>query len=400
MKKSLIISAFGVGCLALAMSLTLAPKAQAAKPTNGTLTGQSIMVNLQAEGTFAIVQTLTYHYNQNTAATYFTNLWDESDPTVSLGNIHDTSNTITVGPSPIPVVESECTPTTSPPGPPAPDATELNPGHPGHHWVVGENQCNFLDGTPLTGATYTQDATASASCSYISKVDAILSSGPPPKVITGYKVTTTTRTIVDTYTYTYNITPIAPGQFDPLTAWDFIGSTGGDTALVAIDGQIAGESVNSTKQWARKYSFSLGEDITGRISRVQNLALYVNDVLVANPGSTVLHNVPGAQSGDPGAVDFLYTGNAGLNGHTELLYQTANTQARTILNTDDFAGNQDGGADGEALAWAIMDTVNLELGVGDYTVHFTGVVKDNSGLTDLPINVNQMIHVVHPGCGQ
>jgi hypothetical protein len=126
----------------------------------------------------------------------------------------------------------------------------------------------------------------------------------------------------------------------------------------------------------------------------------VNNVVVAIPGSTVVHNAPGAQLGDTGAVDFLYTGNAGTNGHTELLYQTANTQARTILNTDDFAGNQDGGADGEALAWAIMDTVNLELAVGDYTVNFTGVVKDNNGLADLPINVTQTIHVVHPGCGQ
>jgi hypothetical protein len=215
-----------------------------------------------------------------------------------------------------------------------------------------------------------------------------------------YNVETTTRTVVDTYTYTYNITPIAPGQFDPLTAWDFVGSTGGDTALVDINGQIAGESVNSTKQWTHKYSFSLGEDITGRISRVQNLALYVNDLLVANPGSTVLHNAPGAQPGDPGAVDFAYTGNAGLNGHTELFYPTANTQARTILNTDDFLGNQDGGADGEALAWAIMDTVNLEMAAGDYTVHFTGIVKDNSGVGDLPINVTQTIHIVHPGCGQ
>ena len=160
-KKTSIISSMALGCLALAMGLVLAPKAQAAKPVNATATGQSIMVNLQAEGTFAIVQTLTYKYNRDTAATYFDNLWDGNPPAVSPGNIHDNSDIVTVGPSLIPVVESECTPTTVPPGPPAVDATEVNPGH---HWVVGENQCNFLNGTALTGATYTQDATASASC--------------------------------------------------------------------------------------------------------------------------------------------------------------------------------------------------------------------------------------------
>ena len=70
-----------------------------------------------------------------------------------------------------------------------------------------------------------------------------------------------------------------------------------------------------------------------------------------------------------------------------------------ILNTDDFAGNDNGGSDGEALALAIMDTVTLEMAAGDYTVHFTGVVKDNSGLSNLPFNITQTVHIVHPGCG-
>ena len=189
-----------------------------------------------------------------------------------------------------------------------------------------------------------------------------------------------------------------------MTAWDFIGSTGGDTALVDINGQIAGESVNSTKQWAHKYSFSLGEDITGRISRVQNLAITINDgvgdIFVANPGSTVFHNAPGAQPGELGAVDFLYTGNAGTNGHnrtpvpdsqhTGSLYSEQRSVCGKFIN---------GVTDGEALAWAIMDTTEVDLPAGDYTVHFTGIVKDNSGVADLPIDVTQLIHIVHPGCG-
>jgi hypothetical protein len=43
-----------------------------------TQTGQGIMVNLQANGTFAITQTDTYEYNEATAATYFTNAGTKS----------------------------------------------------------------------------------------------------------------------------------------------------------------------------------------------------------------------------------------------------------------------------------------------------------------------------------
>ena len=60
-----------LGCLALAMGLALAPKAHAAKPVTATQTGQSIMVNLKAEGTYAIVETNSYRYNFNTAEAYF-----------------------------------------------------------------------------------------------------------------------------------------------------------------------------------------------------------------------------------------------------------------------------------------------------------------------------------------
>ena len=59
-----------LGCLALAMGLALAPKAHAAKPVTATQTGQSIMVNLKAEGTYAIVETNSYRYNFNTAEAY------------------------------------------------------------------------------------------------------------------------------------------------------------------------------------------------------------------------------------------------------------------------------------------------------------------------------------------
>src|ERR1041385_8211263 len=45
-----------------------------------TKTAQSIQVNLHAEGSFAIVETQTFKYNIETAATYFTNAWDGGTP--------------------------------------------------------------------------------------------------------------------------------------------------------------------------------------------------------------------------------------------------------------------------------------------------------------------------------
>jgi hypothetical protein len=109
-------------------------------------------------------------------------------------------------------------------------------------------------------------------------------------------------------------------------------------------------------------------------------------------------------------VDFNYKTNAGSNGTAQAyLLEGA---ARGILNgnvsktspvnaIDQFPGNNDGGADGSALAEAIMNTVNVQLGAGTYTITLTGVVKGNSanGTSDQTINVSSTINVVTPGCG-
>jgi hypothetical protein len=255
----------------------------------------------------------------------------------------------------------------------------------------------------LIGLTYTQSALANAQCTYISDVSAVTNGPNAGK----YRVTRKTVTKTCNDTWTYNITPLQ-ASYDPLTAWDFVGSTGGDSALVSVNAFIAGESVASSKQHPLKYSFSIGGDVDPRVSRVQNLAVSINSGVVATPGSTVVKNTPGSTAtltedfaevvhGPDGALDFYYDGNAGSNGHTELLNQPED--ARTILNTDSFSGNNDGGADGSALAGAVMDQVDLNLTEGDYTVTLTGTVKDNAGVADLPINVNKTVHIVHPGCG-
>jgi hypothetical protein len=64
------------------------------------------------------------------------------------------------------------------------------------------------------------------------------------------------------------------------------------------------------------------------------------------------------------------------------------------LNSDSFAGNNDGGADGSALALASMDAVGVDLGPGDYSVMLTGTVKDNSAIANIGFSISQIVHVI------
>ena len=131
-------------------------------------------------------------------------------------------------------------------------------------------------------------------------------------------------------------------------------------------------------------------------NRVVNLVVS-NGVSSFPATSTVVANAPGALAGPPGAVDFAYTTNAGSNGAVSLLQ---NGDARTILNTDGFAGNNNGGADGSALAWAIMDPVTLTLAPGTYSITLTGTVKGNTAqAAPIPFSVSQTVQVIGQSCG-
>ena len=94
-------------------------------------------------------------------------------------------------------------------------------------------------------------------------------------------------------------------------------------------------------------------------------------------------------------MDFQYVTNAGSNGFTEYLQAG---DARGILNNDVFAGNQDGGADGSALAMAVLDPISVELGAGDHTVTLTGLVKGVSASLDSTFSINRTVSIVTPGC--
>jgi hypothetical protein len=334
-------------------------------------TGQGIMVNLKGAGTFAVVDQKEYKFNELNAAAYFTNTY---------------SGVVEVSGSPLNRCLSTSAPT-DPYGVPAVDPLQVyNPNNENANTAVKNNKCTFLDGGTLSGSTYTQTHT--------------------------YETGSGSSKCTWKYTYYYNVAPTQ--TVAPLTAWDLVRETNG-AAEVSVDVFIAGESVvkSSNPKVGTKYSFSLVDSSGNRIENLQltitdsagnpvNAFVDINGTFIGStvyPGSTVVTNTPGSTPYDPstGALDFTYTTNAGSNGNTSLLQ---NGDARTILNTDSFAGNNDGGADGSALAAANMDTQMLQLGAGDYKITLTGTVKGNNALADLAFSVTGTVHIISPGCGQ
>lgn len=340
---------------ALALALLAAPLTSTnvyAGGATSTTTGQGIMVNLHRTGQLAIHNNEVYAFNEATAAGYFSNALT-SGPSVSCAG------------SP-----TNCSVSNQPAAPaaPAPDSNQViaPPGNPGGQGAIFQNKCTFLDGGTLTGRTYTQSVTVSG---------------------------LNTKGFF-TFTWTYNVTP-SPDPVAPFTAWDLVATTGDGTADVTLHADIAGESAMSSSKHTLKYSFSLldGDGISNRVS---DLAITVDGGAPIPATSQIVANAPGALPGDPGAVDFNYTTNAGSNGSIALL---ANGDARAILNNDSFAGNNNGGADGQALAYASMDGVHVSLAPGAHSVTLTGTVKGNSASAAISFSVNQTISIITPGCG-
>jgi hypothetical protein len=214
--------------------------------------------------------------------------------------------------------------------------------------VIESNKCTFFNGGALQGHTYTQTVNLSR----------------------GWK-----------YTWTYVVAPTV-NSIAPLTAWDSE-VTGGDSVVsVSLNAIIAGESVISSKQHPLKYSFGL-KDKDG-LSRVQDLKIFVDGVELSTANSTL-------ETG----VDFNYFGNAGTYGNSSLLQ---NGDVRTILNTDSFAGNDNGGSNGDDLAYARMQEISVLLKEGQHTIVLTGKVKGNDAVAETPISVTKVINI-SGGCG-
>jgi hypothetical protein len=329
--------------------LTTTPIAMAASGT----TAQSVWAAFHAgNGVFGYTDKTTYTFDSQAAEASYTNTLDTSAPIVSC-----------TGSS------ANCAPTNTPaqvPPAPAADAQKVTK-------LVGDDRCTFYTGGQLSSSVYTQSTT----------VGGLNSKGNW------------------TYTWTYRVT----GQSVPAeTAWTSVEDSS-DGAHVTLTGEVAGESVLSKGGSDRKYSFSLLD--SAGASRVTGLSITLTsptgvEGAPASVGSTVVnaadtanfHNFyvgnDAAAYPDDLHLDALVT----TNGNTALL---AKGDARTILNNDTFAGNNNGGADGSALAYAAFDPTHVSLTEGQWIAKLTGSVKDNAGSAQTTLSVER--HLVIIGLG-
>lgn len=302
---------------------------------------------------YAVSGTQSYRFNVTTAATYFINAWDGLAPEKTW-----TNKGTSLEASQLPV-----------PPAPAPDVSVIIGanvgGNGGRDGLAGANKCTFLTGGLPTSEVYTQT------------VDVVLGTGGSKRTYT--------------YTYTYVAAPIGP--VEPFTAWDLQSSNVAGSAHVDVEALIAGESVSVSKNNGTKYSYSLLQgDGTIRISSV---GVSVDDGAPDYSGIVTYYDRNPA--GPTPSFNFLYTGNAGINGTA--VSSLINGDALAILNGDSFAGNNNGGSNGQALAAVGLSGLGVDLTPGDHTITITATVKDNSGVLVSNVTLKKTVHVITPGCG-
>lgn len=211
-----------------------------------------------------------------------------------------------------------------------------------------------------------------------------------------------------TYTWSFQAAPLAGLTIAPLTGWSVVDSSTGGLAKVNINGIVAGQSV-LVKDGVTKYSFGLAStqlDEFGapvEVSRVENLKVTAS-VDTSGDGIADLsydsfpdHTVVSGNDVDADLNpigDFNYFANAGKFGSGSAFNALADGDARTILNTDGFAGNNDGGADGSSLQHAVLQTSQFDLPAGTVTINISGTVKGNTGTTDIGFSVNKLVDVI------
>ena len=222
-----------------------------------------------------------------------------------------------------------------------------------------------------------------------------------------------------TFTWTYSLNPV-----DATTAVGVHSGYGykvlgdGGTLDVALDGFVYGQSAQSLAKGTRKYSFSMRA--SDGSTRVVNTAISVMKdgvplVTFSQADGTLATLLQENNQANNGflPVDFTVpqdptsagTGFLALRNY-DLGLLTFGIGARDILNNtggiskDNFAGNDNGGADGSALARVkLMPSNPLAVSGGTYAVSYSGQVKElNADGTLQGFTVNREIRVVgEPG---
>lgn len=346
------------GLLALALGCWLGSgTALAGKSSGGstTQTGHGLIVDGMLNQISEMRQNNQYDYDLTAAAGFFTNAWNGTTPT----GVCNTGG--------------GCGTTTAPTAPtaPAPLQSELDA-------VVKSNACTFLDGGTLAGSAYQQ----------ILYVDVTVQIGTFPNGSPKYK------TYQYKYTYQYFVS-VNQSSVAPLTAW-VLTATDVTLAKVKFQFHIAGLSaMKKPSDTKPKYSWSLrNADGTFRVSNV-TLTLTpastgVAQVINLDSVTSLEENCAGCLPGMTGALDFSYNSFVTMSGTTTLL--PTQGDARTILNTDVFAGNDNGGSDGTALA-RTTSNINLELPADSYTVTLTATAKDTTGTIADALSVTGSVQI-------
>lgn len=225
-----------------------------------------------------------------------------------------------------------------------------------------------------------------------------------------------------TFTWTYQLAPLdSTTPVDAHSGYGYKVLGEGGTLDVGLDGFVYGESAQSLAKGTRKYSFSMrASDGSTRVVNTAISVLKDGVPLVTfsqadGTLSTLLQENSQANNAylpvdfavpqDPTAAG---TGFLALRNY-DLGLLTFGLGAREILNNtgglskDNFAGNDNGGADGSALARVkLMPTSPLAVSGGTYAVSYTGQVKELNADGSLQgFTVNREIKVVgEPGTCQ
>jgi hypothetical protein len=341
---------YAIPAVAGIVILAATPIAMAASAT----TAQSVWAAFHAgNGVFGYTDKTTYTFDSQAAQASYTNALDTSvPPTVMCSG--SAANCV-----------SGNTPT-QPPLAPAADTQPVTT-------LVNGDRCTFYTGGQLSSSVYTKSTTVNGS------------NGKGNW----------------SYTWTYRVT----GQVVPAeTAWTSAEDSS-DGAHVTLTGEVAGESVLSKGGSDRKYSFSLLD--SAGVSRVTGLSITLTDPS-GNSGTPTPVESTVVNAGDTANFHEFYVGTdaaaypndlhldaqIATNGNAALL---TTGDVRTILNADTFAGNNNGGADGSALAYAALAPTHVSLTEGDWTATLTGSVKDNTGTANTTISVDR--HLVIIGLG-
>lgn len=353
MKKTLIISSLALGCLALAASLVLAPKVQAAP----SQTAQSVMVNTSFDsGAYVIEGTITWTFDKDCAEANYTasaGVWDGNEPTCSGSN-------------------ANCASTNKPAVPPAPAVPSTGPDSIKNH--AQDDHCTYFCGGTLSGWAYTDTST----------VNGLNGKGNW------------------TFTYNYSSSPNT-ATVDAHTCWTSE-ETGG-TVDVGFSGFISSESY--LKQTSRdKYSFTLTEPdgLGGTLSRVQNVSAQLQKFDGTNWNNVGDPIAYGTLPVTATAADYEYFGNGGVFGNSAVysaLHATGGGKAATnvsaILLEDNFANNDNDLVNGNVHEADYNGSFPGISEAGDYRVQVSGTIKGNAGAVGQQFSVTSS-QLVIGGC--